>query len=272
MNPSTDHVDAMLATLPERAPLTRLRASARPAPPPPPVDGPAGARALLPDARAWTELFGAGPVQAPEAQALNEIGQVRRVSTGMAVFAQGERARGLVLVRDGDVALGSRDADGAFRIERHVHGPAWLDASAGWLAEPHALDARAMALATIVELPREALWPVLERQPALARRMIMSLAREARALAVNTHALMHKDAPARLAAWLQAHCLPIDGAPGRGVVQLPMRKRDIASQLAITPETLSRLMRSFSGQGVISVAGYTVHVLDLPALTRLAGD
>jgi CRP-like cAMP-binding protein len=58
--------------------------------------------------------------------------------------------------------------------------------------------------------------------------------------------------------------------PHRGVVQLPMRKRDIASQLAITPETLSRLMRSFSSQGVIQVAGYTVHVIDLPALARLA--
>jgi CRP-like cAMP-binding protein len=111
---------------------------------------------------------------------------------------------------------------------------------------------------------------VLDRCPALARRLITSLAREVRALAVNTHDLMHKDAPARLAAWLSERCTPSAAMAGRGVVQLPMRKRDIASQLAITPETLSRLMRSFSGQGIITVAGYTVHVLDPAALSRLA--
>ena len=85
---------------------------------------------------------------------------------------------------------------------------------------------------------------------------------------MNTHDLMHKDAPARFAAWLVQRC---DGADGpQAVVRLGERKRDIASQLAITPETLSRLMRSLTRQGLISVAGYTVQVLDLVALRRLA--
>jgi CRP-like cAMP-binding protein len=91
-------------------------------------------------------------------------------------------------------------------------------------------------------------------------------------LARSTQSLMHQDAPARWAAWLLARCQPVPGEDERGVVQLPLRKRDIASQLAITPETLSRLMRSFTAQGVIAVAGYTVHVLDRAALARLAGN
>jgi CRP-like cAMP-binding protein len=142
--------------------------------------------------------------------------------------------------------------------------------SAGWLGECHTLDARAMSAATVIELPREGLNAVLERFPQLAPRLIAALALEVRALARNTHELMHKDAPARLAAWLVERCTPQPTEPRQGVVQLPMRKRDIASQLAITPETLSRLMRTFSSQGVIRVAGYTVHVMDLAALNRLA--
>ena len=111
----------------------------------------------------------------------------------------------------------------------------------------------------------------LERQPALARRIIGILARELRAQALSAHDLMHKDAPARLAAWLLARCQGDASQAAQAVVQLPMRKRDIASQLGITPETLSRLMRSLSSQGVIRVAGYTVHVLDLVGLRRTAG-
>ena len=56
----------------------------------------------------------------------------------------------------------------------------------------------------------------------------------------------------------------------QNIVRLADRKRDVASQLAITPETLSRLMRSFSRQGLIEVAGYDVRVIDPQALARLA--
>lgn len=254
--------------LPERAPLTRLRASARP-PAAPALGGlPAS---LLPDVRQWGALFGGLAVTAGECNALNEVARARRVAPGATLFARQERARSLILITEGDVALGVRGDEGAFRTERHMHGPAWLDVSAGWLGENYALDARAMSTTTVVDLPREALQSVLERNPGLSRRLITSLAREVRELAGNTHDLMHKDAPARLAAWLSERCLPDPAAPGRGQVQLPMRKRDIASQLAITPETLSRLMRSFSSQGVISVAGYTVHVLNRARLSDLAG-
>jgi CRP-like cAMP-binding protein len=77
---------------------------------------------------------------------------------------------------------------------------------------------------------------------------------------------MHKDAGARLAAWL---CAQIEGR-AQAVLRLAERKRDIASQLGMTPETLSRMMRSLSERGLIEVSGYTVRVLDAPALQGLA--
>ena len=60
------------------------------------------------------------------------------------------------------------------------------------------------------------------------------------------------------------------GSDGSITVALSERKRDIASQLAITPETLSRLLRQLSRKGLIYVMGYTVKVLDVAALRRLA--
>jgi CRP-like cAMP-binding protein len=251
----------------ERAPLTRVRVSTRSLGASVPLPGGSN---LLPDTRQWGQIFGGPAITAAEGAALNQAAQGRRVGAGTLVFAQGEKARALVLVADGDVALGVRGEDGSFRTERHMHGPAWLDVSAGWLGESHALDARAMSGVIVVDLPREAFVDVLDRCPGLARRLVTSLAREVRALAVNTHDLMHKDAPARLAAWLAERCTADPSVPERALVQLPMRKRDIASQLAITPETLSRLMRMFSVQGILRVAGYTVHVLDPAGLQRLA--
>lgn len=225
---------------------------------------------LLPDARVWNELLGAPPLTAPELAALATMARPRFVAQSGWIFSQQEPARSLVFVRDGDAALGWRSADGQFHVERPVRGPGWLDQSSAWIEARHAIDARAVTPLVVVELPRDDVQALLGTQPALARRLIASLAREVHSLAVSTHGLMHKDAPARFAQWLVERCHPTPESPQRATVRLGERKRDIASQLAITPETLSRLMRSLTRQGIIAVAGYTVTVSDLDALRRVA--
>lgn len=226
--------------------------------------------ALMPDSGVWNALLGAPALGAAELAALAAMARPRFVAQGTSVFSQNEPARALVFVRDGDAALGHCTHDGQFRIERPVRGPGWLDQSSAWIDAAHAVDARAVTPLVVVELPREDVQGLLAAQPALARRLIGSLAREVHSLTVNTHGLMHKDAPARFAQWLADRCQPVDEGGVRGVVRLAERKRDIASQLAITPETLSRLMRSLTRQGIINVAGYTVHVADVDALRRVA--
>ena len=257
---------ASLTAVDERAPLTRARARVRQALAA--ATGRTPTTSPLPNVEDWSELFQGPPVSAAEAAALNRVAQVGTVSQGSLVFSRQQVAQSVVWVSQGDVALGVHQGDGSFRIEQHLHGPAWLDASAGWLCVPHAQDAQALSTATVVHLPCAALRAVFERAPALSQRMVVSLAREVRGLALASQALLHQDAPARLAAWLMALCRPAGPEAIHGQVALPMRKRDIASQLAITPETLSRLMRSLADQGVIRVEGYTVHVLDIPALAR----
>jgi CRP-like cAMP-binding protein len=236
------------------------------------------AHAAKPDARLWNELLGSPALSSLELAALSALARPRVVSQGAQVFAQHEAAQSLVLVCEGDAALGWRDAEGEFRIERPVRGPGWLDQSAAWIGATHAIDARAISSLVVVDLPRDEVQALLVTHPQLAQRLIASLAREVHALAVSTHGLMHKDAPARFAQWLVQHCQvdgvtvpsPTAGQLRQGVVRIGERKRDIASQLAVTPETLSRLMRSLTRQGLINVAGYTVNVVDLDGLQRIA--
>ena len=229
-----------------------------------------GSAADTTDETLWCALLGGLRLDPAEARTLAELAQVRQVAAGERVLSRSLEARALVALQRGEVALGLRTADGTFRVERIVRGPAWLDLSSAWLDGPHVMDAQALGPAEVVEWPCDLLAARLPRVPGLAVRLIRGLAGAVQALAVNTHELMHKDAPARLAHWLHQHSEALPGASGQAVVKLHDRKRDLASQLAITPETLSRLMRSFSSQGVIEVAGYSVRVLDPAALERLA--
>jgi CRP/FNR family transcriptional regulator len=54
------------------------------------------------------------------------------------------------------------------------------------------------------------------------------------------------------------------------VVTLPVAKKDLASQLSITPETLSRLFARWRERGLVSVEGSRVTLLDVAALETLA--
>lgn len=229
-----------------------------------------GAALLTADAALWGNLLGPPTLTGGELAALTQLAQVRHVAAGQMVMQRDDDVDLLVALRSGEVALGLRPADGVFRTERIVRGPAWLDLSSAWLGGGHAMDARAMGPASVIELERGALDAQLLQHPGLARRLIECLAREVHLLATNTHELMHKDAPARLAHWLHQRCVPVPGSAGQAMVRLGERKRDVAAQLAITPETLSRLMRSFTRQGLIEVSGYTVRVIDPAGLGREA--
>lgn len=220
----------------------------------------------------WGELLGPPSPSRVDCEALDALAELRDVAAGQTVFTRGQTSRALVILFSGDVAMGVASPGGAMRTERLVHGPAWLDASSVWLDSAHVLDAVALTPVRIAELAREPLLVLLDQRPLLSQRLLVSLAHEVRRLTVHTHELMYKDAPARLASWLCARQLQTDSEPNRAVVQLAERKSDIASQLGMTPETMSRLMRSLSDQGVIEVEGYTVHVLDVPALRRIGGS
>lgn len=230
----------------------------------PPNDAPTAIRGTV--QVPWPALL--GPLAANDAQALDQLAQVRRVGEARRIFTRGEAARSLVALVDGQAACGLWQGERGLTAERVLHAPAWLALASPWTDGLHGCDALAQTGVLLAELPLEPLRMLLTRHPMLALRFTDALAREVGRLELRLHELMHKDAGARLAAWI---CAQFAGRPQPSVLRLAERKRDIASQLGMTPETLSRLMRSLSDRGLIAVSGYTVRVLDPQGLRGLAG-
>jgi CRP-like cAMP-binding protein len=214
----------------------------------------------------WPALL--GPLGSADAQALDQLATTRHGAEGRMLFNRGDPAPALVALIDGQAACGWWQADRGLTAERVQHAPAWLALAGPWVGGRQACDALAQTPVLLVELPIEPLRALLVRQPILALRFTDALAREVGHLETRLHELMHKDAGARLAAWI---CAQSADRPQPSVLRLAERKRDIASQLGMTPETLSRLMRSLSDRGLIAVSGYQLRVLDPQGLRGLAG-
>lgn len=227
-----------------------------------------GATPAAADPAPWLRVLSVSTLALADVELLMRLAHRRAVEAGAAVLDRSGPAQSLVLLLSGDVVLGSRAADGGLRTERSLSGPAWLDVSAAWLGQPYAMEVQALSDVVVADLPLDALRDQMPAHPTLAQQFCETLAQQVQQMTMASRNLLHNDAPARLAQWLLQR---LPQGSGRAELRLQERKRDIAQQLAMSPETLSRLMRSFESRGVLSVRGYQVQVRDVDELRALAG-
>ena len=212
-------------------------------------------------------------VQRDAAYALAQLAVEHTLPPGCPVFGRGDAAHGLWLVASGQVALGTLTQGRLTQQTRRAEPGQWLDAASAWLHGRYLEDAWTQSEVLLWSFRVDAVRACCIEHPSLAEGLITVLAARVRDLTEGTLGLMQKDAEARCATWLLQHAeLRPSRDGGSAVVVLRERKRAIASQLAVTPETFSRVLRQLRDKQIIEVAGYTVRVLDLDALRRIAGE
>lgn len=201
-----------------------------------------------------------------------EVASVARptqVARGEVIYAAGSPQPQLMVVHVGQVKISRVSADGHEQIVR-VLGPGEFIGESAFLtgARPDhvatALEAGSMCVFRHADLGR-----LVEEHPSVGMRMLQTVSRRLEETEQRLAAIVSAELPARLADYLL-------GLPGRHVgstveVELPLAKKDVASLLDTTPESLSRQLRRLSDSGVIVPGGGRLIVLsDLDALSSLA--
>ena len=189
---------------------------------------------------------------------------------------------GTVLLRRGQVAnkalhlLSGRVSFGVIEEGILVHqlgvvdGPFWLEAAAALLGLPHAVDAMAESAVRVQNIPLAQFKSHLKNLPEPVHTLMLDLAKAQRQQIEVAVSRLAKDADARFAEWLLRHAEPAD-AQGSLAVILRDRKRLIAAQLGIAPETFSRVLKHLRDRKLISGGGRVLNLLDLTGLQSLAG-
>ena len=152
-----------------------------------------------------------------------------------------------------------------------VEGPAWLNVGCAVLDKAPVVDAVADGPVQLRRVPLRDFVAGLREMPAPAQALLRDMAAAHRQQAELAVSRLAKDAEARCAEWLLRHAEPAQGAPGTLAVLLRQRKRMIAAQLGIAPETLSRVLRQLRERSLISGSGRILNLLDPGALRALAG-
>jgi CRP-like cAMP-binding protein len=200
---------------------------------------------------------------------INPSAQQHSLARGQTLLQRGIDARTVCYIEKGRVALGIL-TDGVMEHQIGVlEGPCWLDTSSAVLDLPHLVDAVTDSEVLLRSVTLADFRKAIDEMPESAQEVLKDVAMAHRRQTEFAVSRLAKDAESRCAEWLLSHAQSSD--KGVMAVQLQQRKRSIAAQLGIAPETFSRVLRHLREQSLISGSGRVLNLVDLNGLRSLAG-
>ena len=193
------------------------------------------------------------------------------VRRGATVCVHGDILPGVMAVAYGIVKLSVTRANGQERVVRFVNpGETFCEASA-LFGRSCFVNASALSDSLVVVIPSAPLLRLVERDPIFALRTVEGLADRVQSLMEELGTSVRQRGPQRLASYLHRLGRPGD-APGSWNVSLPASKTLVAARLGFSKETMSRLLRRFSEQGIIDLVHGKICILDRERLAIFARE
>ncbi len=191
-----------------------------------------------------------------------------QLSAGEKVHAPTDADTRLSIVHSGRVKVFRYKSDGAEQILRVLRPGDFVGESSVVTGRPPTTWATAVDNETrLCTFLGSDLRKLISQRPQIGIRMMATLAGRLEDAERRLISLGSEGVAVRLADYLLG--LPVSIIDGGPSVLLPLAKKDIASLLDTTPESISRALRSLAAQAVIRVEGSTVSILDAETLQSM---
>ncbi|HEU0153051.1 MAG TPA: helix-turn-helix domain-containing protein [Arenimonas sp.] len=196
-------------------------------------------------------------------QQLDEIVRNKRpLEQGETLFRAGQHLGSLFVAREGAFKTVATNQDGDVQVIG-FHLPGELMGLDALGSGHHACEAQALTRATVCEIPLTQLEGVCAKVPGLQHQLLRIIGQGINRDQTHMEMLGRRQAPERLALFLHglSERYKLLGRPGDQFM-LPMSREDIASYLGMVIETVSRTLTKMQEDGIISVRGRQLQILD----------
>jgi len=188
---------------------------------------------------------------------------------GEVIVRRDSRLPGAYVLAYGSVEIALRGAGQERRALRLVYAGETFGKAAALCAKPCRYEAVALLDSKLVVIPTGVITELMDRDPRFARSLALELADDTLRVIGEIEALTLQRGAQRLATYLAS--LGGNGtAPAPYTVQLPVSKTVVAARLGIKKETLSRLLRDFRDNGLITVTQRNIAILNPGRLAEVA--
>ncbi len=186
-----------------------------------------------------------------------------RVQKGRTLFQRGDPCVGFHAVMYGQVKLSFLSPQGTEKVIEILGPGQSFGEAAMFLDRAYPVNAECLADSLLLHISKSTIDAELTRDPRLARRMIAGLSRRLVGLVHDVEAYSLRSGMQRVIGYLLRDLDRTGGTPTSPVrIVLDTSKGVIASRLNLTPEHFSRILGELSNEGLISVRGAEITILD----------
>jgi len=187
----------------------------------------------------------------------------RPIRRGYVLFLEGQPAEALWLVQRGEVRLYKSSPDGRITALETLGPGRVFGALSALEEEAYPASAEGLTEGTVWRLPRAIFMRLLREDARLGVEVLRIVSARLREAHDQLRSFAHDPAPARLARALLR-------AMREGEARVT--RRALAESSGTTVETAIRVLRRLECEGIVRSSVQLVHVVNEPALRRLAGE
>ena len=188
------------------------------------------------------------------------------IDKGEVLFHRGDNAEYFYFIDAGHIELSLISATGDKKtLEVIGPGRTFGEAVAFMRGHKYPVTAEALQDSRLCRVPIEPYLEILRSDNDACMRLLADLSRHLHERVQEIERLTIQNARTRLTSYIVAHLVeePVDD---QAMARLDLPKHVIASRLSIQPETLSRLLRNLTDEGLISIDDRVVFIHSLSRL------
>lgn len=206
-----------------------------------------------------------------EQEMVAELARPVRTRRGEAVYTAGADVSQLMVVHTGRLKISRVSTDGHEQIVRVLEPGDFVGEAALLTGERPDHHAVALEAGSMCVFRHSDVGGLIGQHPSIGLHMLQEISSRLGEVETRLASVIAGDVSSRLADYLLA--LPARRTAGGLGVELPLPKKDVASLLDTTPESLSRQLRRLGDTGVIEQHPRgRITITDLDALLALSTD
>ena len=188
-----------------------------------------------------------------------------RIEKGDVLFHRGDLASSFFYLDTGMIELNLIAASGEKKVLEVVSpGRTFAEAIAFMREQKYPVTAEALVDSTLCQIPINAYIDLVYSNPDACMRLLSDVCRHLHARVREIENLTVQNARSRLASYLLEHI--VETNDDEATVRLELPRHVIASRLSIQPETLSRLLRNMTDEGILTIEDRVIFVHSLARL------
>ena len=193
---------------------------------------------------------------------LKSFGQRKKYKKGELLFSAQDKADGFYYVESGEIRVFKMDEQGKeLEVVRLAQGD-FLAEAIVFVSPLFPFFAQAVKDSELLFFDKKTILQKIEGNPSMAKFFLNLLAKKCLTLSKRIESLGLKTVRQRLVQYLMARC----SGEQQCIVELKMKKAELAKILGTISETLSRNLKQMQDEGLIEVRGNNIHIKDCLAL------